>query len=103
MYAFVSAAVNNGSAFAGLSANTPWLNTTLGILILLGRFLPIAVVLALAGSFARQEPTTTTATTELPVHRPQFVGLLVALVLFVALPMFLPYLMLGPLAEGVGR
>jgi K+-transporting ATPase ATPase A chain len=99
IYAFVSAAINNGSAFAGLSADTPWLNTTLGILIFLGRFLPIAIALALAGSFARQEPATST-TTELPVHRPVFVGLLVAIVLFVALPMFLPYLMLGPLAVG---
>ncbi|QAY68836.1 potassium-transporting ATPase subunit KdpA [Xylanimonas protaetiae] len=102
IYAFVSAAINNGSAFAGLSANTPWLNTSLAVLILLGRFLPIALALALAGSFARQEPTTS-ASVELPVHRPQFAGLLVAVVLFVALPMFLPYLMLGPLAEGVGR
>jgi K+-transporting ATPase ATPase A chain len=101
IYAFVSAGINNGSAFAGLSADTPWLNTTLGIVILLGRFLPIALALALAGSFAGQEPAP--ASMELPVHKPQFLGLIVGIVLFVALPMFLPYLMLGPLAEGVGR
>lgn len=101
IYAFVSAAINNGSAFAGLSANTPWLNTTLGVIILLGRFVPIALALALAGSFAAQDRAST-ATAELPLHKPQFVGLLIGVIVFVALPMFMPYLMLGPLAEGLG-
>lgn len=101
VYAFVSAAINNGSAFAGLSANTPWLNTTLGVIILLGRFVPIALVLALAGSLAAQDRAASAAT-ELPLHRPQFVGFLVGVIVFVAVPMFIPVLMLGPLAEGLG-
>ena len=100
-YAFVSAAINNGSAFAGLSANTPYLNTVLGVVILLGRFVVIAIVLALAGSFAAQDRAPA-AVVELPLYRPQFVGLLVGLVAFVALPTFLPLLMAGPLAEGLG-
>ena len=101
LYAFISAAVNNGSAFAGLDANTPWLNLALGVIILLGRFVPIALVLALAGSFAEQDRVRTMAV-ELPVHRPQFVLLLIGVSLVIALPMFLPYLMVGPLAEGLG-
>jgi K+-transporting ATPase ATPase A chain len=100
IYAFVSAAANNGSAFAGLSANTPWLNVMLGVLILLGRLLPIALVLALAGSFARQDRTAS-AVGRLPVDGVTFIVFLVALVLFIAIPMFLPYLMVGPLAEGL--
>jgi K+-transporting ATPase ATPase A chain len=100
MYAFISTAVNNGSAFAGFDANTPWLNMALGIIILLGRFIPITLVLALAGSFAGQDRAGTKAV-ELPTHRPQFVFMLVAVMLVIALPMFLPYLMLGPLAEGL--
>lgn len=101
LYAFISAAVNNGSAFAGLNANTPWLNIALGVIILLGRFIPIALVLALAGSFAEQDRVRTTAR-ELPVHRPQFVLLLIGVILVIALPMFLPFLIVGPLAEGLG-
>jgi K+-transporting ATPase ATPase A chain len=73
-----------------------------GILMWLGRLLPIALVLALAGSFAKQEPSSVDAV-GLPVHRIQFAGLVVAVVLIVALPMYLPYLMVGPFAEGVGR
>ena len=98
IYAFVSVAVNNGSAFAGLSADTPWLNTTFGVIILLGRFLPITLVLALAGSFAGQQRAASRAA-DLPLHRPQFVGVLVGLIAFVAIPGFIPVLMLGPLAE----
>ncbi|RIK14180.1 MAG: potassium-transporting ATPase subunit KdpA, partial [Acidobacteria bacterium] len=98
VYAFVSAAINNGSAFSGFSADSPWLNTVLGIIILLGRFVPIALVLAMAGSLAAQGRATSTAA-ELPVYRPQFVGLLVGLIFFVAVPTFLPVLTLGPLAE----
>jgi K+-transporting ATPase ATPase A chain len=100
IYAFISAGVNNGSSFAGFSANTPWLNIMLGTIILLGRFIPIALVLALAGSFAKQDRASGGAA-ELPLHRPQFVGLLVGIILIVALPMFFPYLMVGPLAEGL--
>lgn len=101
LYAFVSAAINNGSAFAGLSANTPLLNVTLGVVILLGRFVPIVLVLALAGSFSLQGKAESTL--ELPLHRPQFVGLLVALIVFIAVPMFVPYLLAGPFAEGFIR
>lgn len=101
MYAFVSAAINNGSAFAGFNANTPWLNTTLGIIILLGRFVPIALVLALAGSLASQDRAASQAA-ELPLNRPQFVGLLVGVIIFVSVPTFFPILTLGPLAEGLG-
>lgn len=101
LYAFVSAAINNGSAFAGFSADTPWLNTSLGVIILLGRFVPIALVLALAGSFAAQDRAASAAT-ELPLHRPQFVALLVGVIVFIAVPTFIPVLMVGPLAEGLG-
>ncbi|QAY59643.1 potassium-transporting ATPase subunit KdpA [Microbacterium protaetiae] len=101
VYAFVSAAINNGSAFAGLDANTPWLNVTLGIIILLGRFIPITLVLALAGTFAVQERALTTVG-ELPLRHPQFVAFLIAVIALMALPMFVPYLLVGPLAEGLG-
>jgi len=101
MYAFISAAINNGSAFSGLDANTPYLNLMLGTIILLGRFLPIACVLAIAGSFAAQDRATSNVG-ELPLHRPQFIGLLVFIIIFVSLPTFFPILTVGPLAEGVG-
>jgi K+-transporting ATPase ATPase A chain len=100
LYAFTSAANNNGSAFAGLTANTPWLNTALGIVMLLGRFVPIVVVLALAGSVAQQDIVPSTAGT-LPTYRPQFVGLLVAVTLVVVALTYFPVLALGPLAEGL--
>ena len=100
LYAFTSAANNNGSAFAGLTANTPWLNTALGVAMLLGRFIPIVFVLALAGSLAAQDRVPATTGT-LPTYRPQFVGLLVGVtVIFTALTYF-PVLALGPLAEGL--
>ncbi|WP_395640441.1 potassium-transporting ATPase subunit KdpA [Pseudolysinimonas sp.] len=100
LYAFTSAANNNGSAFAGLTANTPWFNTALGVAMLLGRFLPIVFVLALAGSFAAQDRTPVTAGT-LPTHRPQFVGLHLGAVLVVSALTYFPVLALGPLAEGL--
>ncbi|WP_407358695.1 potassium-transporting ATPase subunit KdpA [Microbacterium sp. LTA6] len=100
LYAFTSAANNNGSAFAGLTANTPWFNTALGVAMLLGRFLPIVLVLALAGSFAAQERVPATAGT-LPTHRPQFVGLLLAVTVIVTALTYFPVLTLGPLAEGL--
>ncbi|MFC7878186.1 potassium-transporting ATPase subunit KdpA [Isoptericola sp. NPDC057391] len=100
LYAFTSAANNNGSAFAGLTANTPWLNTALGVAILLGRFVPIVLVLALAGSLARQDKVPATAGT-LPTHRPQFVGLLVGVVVVLTALTYFPVLALGPLAEGL--
>ncbi len=100
LYAFTSAGNNNGSAFAGLTANTPWLNTALGVVMLLGRFLPIVLVLALAGSFAAQGAVPATAGT-LPTHRPQFVGLLLGVTVIVTALTFFPVLTLGPLAEGL--
>lgn len=100
LYAFTSAANNNGSAFAGLTANTPWFNTALGVAMLFGRFVPILLVLALAGSLARQDKVPVTAGT-LPTHRPQFVGLLLATVLIVSALTYFPVLALGPLAEGL--
>jgi K+-transporting ATPase ATPase A chain len=100
LYAFTSAANNNGSAFAGLTANTPWFNTALGVAMMLGRFLPIVFVLALAGSLAAQDRVPVTAGT-LPTHRPQFVGLLLGVVLLVSALTYFPVLALGPLAEGL--
>ncbi|CAN5358803.1 potassium-transporting ATPase subunit KdpA [soil metagenome] len=100
LYAFTSAANNNGSAFAGLTANTPWFNTALGVAMLLGRFLPIVFVLALAGSFAAQDRIPATAGT-LPTHRPQFVGLLLGTIVIVSALTYFPVLALGPLAEGL--
>jgi len=100
LYAFTSAANNNGSAFAGLTANTPWFNTTLGVAMLLGRFIPIVLVLALAGSFAAQDTVPATAGT-LPTHRPQFVGLLTGVSVIITALTYFPVLALGPLAEGL--
>jgi K+-transporting ATPase ATPase A chain len=100
LYAFTSAANNNGSAFAGLSANTTWYNTALGLAMLFGRFLPMVFVLALAGSLAGQQHVPVTAGT-LPTHRPQFVGLLTAVVVVVVGLTYFPALALGPLAEGL--
>jgi K+-transporting ATPase ATPase A chain len=100
LYAFVSSANNNGSAFAGLSANTGFYNTTLGLVMLAGRFIPIVFVLALAGSLARQQPIPATAGT-LPTHGLLFVGMLYGVVIIVAGLTFFPVLALGPLAEGL--
>ena len=100
LYAFTSAANNNGSAFAGLTANTPWFNTALGVAMLLGRFLPIVFVLALAGSLAAQDRLPVTAGT-LPTHKPQFVGLLIGTIVIVSALTYFPVLALGPLAEGL--
>lgn len=100
LYAFTSAANNNGSAFAGLSANTDWYNTALGLAMVFGRFLPIVLVLALAGSLARQGSMPASAGT-LPTHRPQFVGMVAGVTLIVVALTFLPMLALGPLAEGI--
>jgi K+-transporting ATPase ATPase A chain len=100
LYAFTSAANNNGSAFAGLTANTAWFNTALGVAMLLGRFVPIVLVLALAGSLAAQDTVPSTAGT-LPTHRPQFVGLLVGVTVVITALTYFPVLALGPLAEGL--
>jgi K+-transporting ATPase ATPase A chain len=100
LYAFTSAANNNGSAFAGISVNTVWYNTALGLAMVLGRFLPMILVLALAGSLARQGSTPESIGT-LPTHRPQFVGMVVGVTVILVALTFLPVLALGPLAEGI--
>ena len=100
LYAFTSAANNNGSAFAGISVNTEWYNTALGLAMLFGRFLPIILVLALAGSLASQGTTPASIGT-LPTHRPQFVGMVTGVTIILVALTFLPMLALGPLAEGL--
>ncbi|WP_435244877.1 potassium-transporting ATPase subunit KdpA [Streptomyces sioyaensis] len=100
LYAYTSGANNNGSAFAGLNANTPWYNTTIGLAMLLGRFLPMVFVLALAGSLAEQQPVPQTAGT-LRTEKPLFVGLLVGTILIITGLTYFPALALGPLAEGL--
>lgn len=100
LYAYTSAANNNGSAFAGLNADTEWFNTTLGVAMLLGRFLPMVFVLALAGSLAEQRPVPATAGT-LRTEKPLFTGLLVGAVLIITGLTYFPALALGPLAEGL--
>jgi potassium-transporting ATPase potassium-binding subunit len=100
LYAFTSAANNNGSAFAGISVNTTFYNTALGLAMALGRFLPIVFVLGLAGSLARQKPVPESSGT-LPTYRPLFVGMLVGVTLIVVALTYFPALALGPLAEGL--
>jgi K+-transporting ATPase ATPase A chain len=101
VYAFTSAANNNGSAFGGLDAATDWYTTTLGVAMLVGRFLLIVPVLAIAGSLAAKQPAPATAGT-LPTDTPLFAGLLVGVVLIVVGLTFFPALALGPLVEGLG-
>ncbi|KUN09856.1 potassium-transporting ATPase subunit A [Streptomyces yokosukanensis] len=100
LYAFTSASNNNGSAFAGLNANTDWFNTMTGLAMLLGRFLPMVFVLALAGSLAEQKPVPVTAGT-LRTEKPLFTGLLVGAILIITGLTYFPALALGPLAEGL--
>lgn len=100
LYAFTSGANNNGSAFAGLSADTNWFNTTIGLAMLLGRFLPMVFVLALAGSLAEQKPVPETAGT-LRTEKPLFTGLLVGTIMIITGLTYFPALALGPLAEGL--
>jgi potassium-transporting ATPase potassium-binding subunit len=98
LYAFSSASNNNGSAFAGLSANTPFYNTALGLCMLFGRYWLAVPVLAIAGALARKKIVPTGAGT-LPTHTPLFVGLLVGVVLLVGALTFVPALALGPIVE----
>ncbi|MFC7327640.1 potassium-transporting ATPase subunit KdpA [Marinactinospora rubrisoli] len=100
LYAFASGANNNGSAFGGLNAATPFLSTTVGLAMLFGRFLPIVFVITLAGALARQRPAPVTSGT-LPTDRPLFVGMLTATILIVTGLTFFPALALGPIAEGL--
>jgi K+-transporting ATPase ATPase A chain len=101
VYAFTSAANNNGSAFGGLNAATDWYTTTLGLAMLAGRFLLIVPVLAIAGSLAAKQPAPPSAGT-FPTDTPLFAGLLVGVVVIVVGLTFFPALALGPLVEGLG-
>jgi K+-transporting ATPase ATPase A chain len=98
LYAYSSANGNNGSAFAGLSANTPWYNTTIGLAMLIGRFLMIVPIMALAGSLGQKRIAPPSAGT-FPVSGPTFVVLLLGTVLLVGALNFLPGLTLGPIVE----
>ena len=101
VYAFTSASNNNGSAFGGLSGNTDWFNTTLGLCMLGGRFLLIVPALAIAGSLARKQHVPATAGT-FPTGTPLFAGLLVGVVLIVVGLTYFPVLSLGPILEHLG-
>jgi K+-transporting ATPase ATPase A chain len=100
LYAFTSAANNNGSAFGGIASGTPYYNTLLGLAMLVGRFVPIALVLALAGRFASQ-PTVPASSGTLPTHKPLFVGLVGAVAVVVVGLTFIPALSLGPVVESL--
>jgi K+-transporting ATPase ATPase A chain len=98
LYAYTSATANNGSAFAGLTANAPWYDTTLGFAMLIGRFAMIVPILALAGSLARKKLVAESAGT-FPVSGPLFTSLVVGVVLLVGALTFVPALVLGPVVE----
>ncbi|MGA2793603.1 MAG: potassium-transporting ATPase subunit KdpA [Roseiarcus sp.] len=98
IYAYASANANNGSAFAGLNGNTPWFNTTLGIVMLLGRFAYVIPVLALAGGLAAKKKAPASAGT-FPTTGPLFVGLLLGVIVILYLLQYFPALALGPVVE----
>ena len=100
LYAVASASNNNGSAFAGLASGTPFWNTLLGTCMLVGRFLPIVFVLALAGRFASRQHLPESAGT-LPTHRPLFVALLTGVALILVGLTYVPALVLGPIVESL--
>jgi K+-transporting ATPase ATPase A chain len=98
VYAFTSVTNNNGSAFAGLSGNTQWFNTTFGLCMLIGRFLLMVPVLAIAGSLARKQPVPASAGT-FPTGTPLFAALLTAVVVIVVGLTYFPVVALGPIVE----
>ncbi|HXB63083.1 MAG TPA: potassium-transporting ATPase subunit KdpA, partial [Acidobacteriaceae bacterium] len=98
LYAYTSAAGNNGSAFAGLNANTPWYNTTLGITMFIGRFLMLIPMLAIAGNLVTKKSVPATAGT-FPVTTPLFTTLLTSVIIIVGALTFFPVLALGPILE----
>ena len=100
LYAFASSANNNGSAFGGLTVTDHWFQAALGVCMILGRFLPIILVLAMAGSLAAQKRSEPGPGT-LPTHGPLFGGLLLGVILLVAALTFVPTLALGPIAEAL--
>jgi K+-transporting ATPase ATPase A chain len=98
LYAAASAVTTNGSAFAGLNADTPWFNLTLGLGMLIGRFLVLIPALAIAGSLVRKQKLTVTSGT-LPTHGALFGALLIGATILVAALTFFPAFSLGPIAE----
>ncbi len=98
LYAYSSAGGNNGSAFAGFNANTPFLNTSIGLVMLFVRFLPMMATLAIAGSLVQKKHIAVSAGT-LPTHHALFIGMLILVVLLVGALSFFPALALGPMAE----
>jgi K+-transporting ATPase ATPase A chain len=98
LYAYTSGTGNNGSAFAGISANTPWYNLTIGFAMLIGRFMMLLPLLAIAGSLAEKKQVPVSAGT-FPTHGPLFVGLLVGVVVIVGALTYFPALSLGPIVE----
>jgi K+-transporting ATPase ATPase A chain len=100
LYAYTSASNNNGSAFAGITVTNDWYQSTLGVCMALGRFVPILAVLCLAGSLAAQRKVPETAGT-LPTTSPLFATMLAGTVVLVAALTFIPALALGPIAEAL--
>jgi K+-transporting ATPase ATPase A chain len=98
LYAYSSASENNGSAFAGINANSPWFNVTTGLAMQFGRFMFIIPLLAVAGSLAAQKRVPSSSGT-FPTHGPLFIGLLAATVVVVGALTFFPALALGPIVE----
>ncbi|MDP9055225.1 MAG: potassium-transporting ATPase subunit KdpA, partial [Acidobacteriota bacterium] len=98
LYAYTSATGNNGSAFAGINALTPWYNVTIGIAMLIGRFMMLLPLLAVAGSLAAKKQVPVSAGT-FPTHGPLFVGLLIGVVIIVGALTYFPALSLGPIVE----
>jgi K+-transporting ATPase ATPase A chain len=98
LYAYTSGTGNNGSAFAGLNANTPWWNVTLGVAMLVGRFLMIVPILGIAGSMLNKK-TVAAGPGTFPTNGPLFVALLVAVIVIVGALTFFPALSLGPIVE----
>ncbi len=101
LYAFTSAGNNNGSAFAGITANTQFMNTALGIAMLIGRYFLIIPTLAIAGALAKKDKVPASAGT-FPTDTPLFAGLLFGVILVVAGLTFFPALALGPIVEQLG-
>ncbi len=100
LYAFTSAANNNGSAFGGITSSGPYFATLLGLAMFLGRFIPIVLVLALAGSLAKQKVVPASSGTA-PTHGPLFATLLLGISVVLTALTYFPALALGPLAEGL--
>jgi potassium-transporting ATPase potassium-binding subunit len=98
LYAFASTTDNNGSAFAGLSGNTLWYNTTLGLAMAFGRFAYVIPVLAIAGALA-QKKRAPASIGAFPTHGPLFVGLLIGVIVILYLLQYFPALALGPIVE----